>query len=176
MRKIIEQGIPRPISVAERRIPFFRLIVFFMLIAVSCYGCAAKQKNLRCNLYVIDVLKTKNIYLPSSSANDIDGYLKKSPLWKKIPKKSDGKLDHLSAYNAAKSAKYVLATYNGGNKNGHVAIVNGKKGMSFSKSYNAYVPYAVGSVRGREPELLPLSYQFSADKEYGMNYFIYQKQ
>jgi hypothetical protein len=148
---------------------YFCSFVFIVMFA-SCFG---KNDNL-CNLYVIDVMKGKKIYLPSSSANDIDVYLKSSPDWKTIPRIA-GKLDHKAAHNAAKSGKYVLATYNGGKRSGHIAIVNGKKSMAQSKNYNAYVPYASGSVRGRKPELLPLSYQFSADKEPQMSYYIYKK-
>ncbi|MDR2427053.1 MAG: hypothetical protein LBD46_07765 [Endomicrobium sp.] len=121
-------------------------------------------------------MKEKKIYLPRSSANDIDIYLKSSRHWEKIPTTPAGKLNHKVAYNAAKSGKYVLAAYNGGAKSGHIAIVNGKKEMSYSKNYNAYVPYALGSVRGRKPKLIPLSYQFSADKEPKINYYIYNKQ
>ncbi|MCL2145531.1 MAG: hypothetical protein FWH43_08595 [Endomicrobia bacterium] len=138
-------------------------------------ACSAANKNLKCNLYVIDAVKKKNIYLPSSNANDIDVYLKSSPQWVKIPKLGNGKLNHKAAYDAAKSGKTVIASYNTGNeKNGHVALVDASKPMTFSKNYGAYVPYASGSVQGRKPELLPMSYQFSADKEPKMSYFMYK--
>ena len=150
-----------------------QILICCIFIFTISIACSAKSSGLRCNLYVIDVMKEKQIYLPSSSANDIDIYLKSSAKWEKIPRTASGKLNHKGAYDAAKSGKYVLATYNGGAKNGHVAIVNGKKGLAQSKSYNAYVPYAIGSVRGREPELVPISYQFNADKEPKMSYFIY---
>jgi hypothetical protein len=149
---------------------FYLCSLAFIVLFPSCFG---KNDNL-CNLYVIDIMKEKNIYLPSSGANDIDIYLERSADWEKIPR-IDGKLNHKAAYSAAKSGKYVLATYNGGKRSGHIAIVNGKKGMTQSKNYNAYVPYASGSVHGRKPELIPLSYQFSADKEPKMTYYIYKK-
>lgn len=154
-------------------------LIFLFLTIVPYFGaCSAKNagiSSLRCNLYVRDIMREKNIYLPSSSANDIYIYLHSCSLWRKIPRAANGKLNHKAAYAAAKSGKYVLAAYNGGRKNGHVAIVDGRKGFFYSKGYNDYVPYACGSVKGRTPELVPLSYQFSADKEPAMNYFIYEK-
>ena len=138
-------------------------------------SCAAK-KDLRCNFHVIDLMKEKNIYLPASNANDIDIYLKSSSEWERIPKIDNDKLNHKSAYAAAKSGRIVLAVYNTGTqKNGHIVMVAGDKTMAWSGGYNAYVPYASGSVQGRKPEVLPLSYQFSADKEPKINYFIYNQ-
>lgn len=153
---------------------FIVFICCFLVLFASSPVYSAKNSGLRCNLYVIEVMKENKIYLPSSNANDIDTYLKSSDKWEIIQRMPNGKLNHKAAYNAAKSGKYVLATYNGGKKNGHVAIVNGKKSMEYSKGYNAAVPYASGSVRGRKPELIPISYQFSSDKEPKMSYFMYK--
>jgi hypothetical protein len=151
-------------------IKYFFCLVFSILLA----ACFAANKNLKCNLYVIDAMKKKKVYLPHQSANNLAAYLESSPQWKKIPRTSKGKLNHKAAYNAAKSGKNVLASYSGKTKNGHIVVISAKKEPVYSKKYNAYVPYAHGSVNGNKPKLLPLSYQFSADKEPKIDYFVYE--
>lgn len=139
-------------------------------------SCASAPKKLRCNFYVTEEMTKKNIYLPDTTANSIDNYMRVSEEWKKIPKTKNGNLDHSAAYKAAKAGKIVIASYNTGtSSNGHVVIVSGKKKMEWSSKYNANVPYAKGSINGSKPKLTLLSYQFSADKQPRMNYYIYQK-
>ncbi|MCL2335255.1 MAG: hypothetical protein FWC57_04250 [Endomicrobia bacterium] len=151
-------------------------ISFIILCAAFLASCAAGNGSLRCNLYVIDEMNKKEIWLPRKDANEIDSYMKKSSKWKLIPRTANGRLDHAKAYEYAKAGKTVIASYNTGTSaNGHVAIVNGKKPMAWSKGYKAYVPYATGSVRGRDPETTTLAYQFSADKEPRMSYFVYDR-
>jgi len=146
-------------------------IIFILASALFFASCA---KNLRCNLYVIDEMDKKNIYVPHKDANYIDSYLKKSKKWKMLARTAKGRLNHAKAYGFAKAGKTVIVSYNAGpGCNGHVAIVDGTKQMIWSPKFGASVPYASGSVRGRDPESLPLSRQFSADKEPAMNYFVY---
>ena len=131
---------------------------------------------MHCNLYVIDQMSKKNIYLPDTNANGIDSYLKSSKQWQQIARKSNGRLDHETSYKAAKKGKTVLVTYNtGNNSNGHIAVVYGKKKMAHSKNYNAYVPYVNGAVKGKKAGISLLSYQFARDKESKMNYFLYRE-
>ncbi len=150
----------------------------FMLSVVLCFdilffaGCA---KHPDCNVQVIKQMSKKNIYLPDASANEISYYLKNSDRWKLIPRDKSGKPDHFNAHKAARAGHTVLAVYNTGNEeSGHVAILNGKKDMFWSSKYNAYVPYAYGSVKGSKPKTIPLSYQFSYDKEPMVDYYIYK--
>ncbi|AKL98520.1 hypothetical protein [Endomicrobium proavitum] len=148
------------------------LILFFCAITFCSCGGAVK-KPLRCNLDAIAELKDRNISLPNKSANEIDNYLKTSPVWKLIARMK-GKLDHGAAYIAAKSRKAIVVTYNSHSaRSGHVAVVSGKKQMAYSNSFKAQVPYAWGSVNGEDPQLTLLSLQFAADKEPQMNYYVY---
>ncbi|WP_424245252.1 hypothetical protein Dip510_000284 [Elusimicrobium posterum] len=102
------------------------VFVLFALLVFVLAGCSAARKP-HCNLHVIDLMNKKNIYLPDTNANGLDNYLKRSSEWTRIPRKSNGKLDHNAAYKAARKGT-VLATYNTGNNNsGHVVMVYGKK-------------------------------------------------
>lgn len=151
------------------------IIVISIFISVLLAACGG-SKMLRCNLHVIEVMSQRNIYIPQTNANGIDNYLKKSSDWTTIPKLKNKKLDHGAAYKAARSGKTVLAAYNtGSGKSGHIVVIYGKKKMQWSQTFKAQVPYASGSVQGRNPSITLLSQQFSADKEPKMNYYIYNK-
>lgn len=155
-----------------RKAILFTAVFILALLISSC----AKTGRLRCNLYVTQQMEKKNIYLPDTTANAIDNYMSASQEWTKIPRTAKGGLDHSAAHKAAKSGNTVLASYNAGaGENGHIVIINGKKKMEWSAKYNANVPYASGSVNGKKPEIMLLSYQFSADKQPKMNYYIYVK-
>jgi len=148
----------------------------FLLLAITFIisGCAATSQP-KCNIHVINLMQKKNIYLPDTSANGLDNYLRNSKDWTRLPRK-DGRLDHKTAYAAAKSGKTVLAAYNSGaQKSGHIVEIYGSRPMRWSKSFNAYVPYSSGSVNGKKARVTPLSDQFGADKEPKMNYYVYKK-
>lgn len=149
-------------------------LVGFYIVTLLLASCAAR--SLKCNIHVLDLLKQENIYIPHSDANGIDRYLKSSKDWHTLERLPNGKLDHQSAYTAAKSGKIVVATYNGGKNSGHIVLVVGDRKMVYSGSFKAYVPYASGSVQGKDAEITPISYQFSADKEPKMTYFVYKNQ
>jgi len=120
-------------------------------------------------------MKQKNIYLPQTNADGLDNYLKTSKDWIKVPR-ANGKLDHQSAYLAAKTGRTTLATYNThSGRSGHIAEVYGKKKMQWSMGFNALVPYVNSTVNGRKPEISLLSQQFKPSKEKYMNYYIYNK-
>ncbi|MDR1942459.1 MAG: hypothetical protein LBQ47_09050 [Endomicrobium sp.] len=143
-----------------------------LLAAVFAYSCAVGK--LQCSDYVINSLYERKIYLPKTSANGLDFHMRASQQWRLIKRTPKGKLDHQSAFTAAKSGLTVICAYNtGSSKSGHVAVVDGKKQMFWSDKYKASVPYVSGSVEGRKPVTEPLSYQFSADKEPKMSYYVY---
>ncbi|WP_428897040.1 hypothetical protein Dip518_000825 [Parelusimicrobium proximum] len=150
-------------------------IVFSLGLLLSACATGGKRK-LQCNLHVINLMNQRKIYLPDRDANGLDRYLRTSPEWKKIAKLPNGRLDHKTAHKYAGSGKVVLATYNTGTKaSGHIVMVYGKKGMTWSRGFNSNVPYASGSIQGRKPSITPLSEQFSASKEPKMNYYLYVK-
>ncbi|ACC97850.1 hypothetical protein Emin_0289 [Elusimicrobium minutum Pei191] len=157
------------------RIKLFNISALLLLAGILA-ACATGGRQLKCNIHVIDLTKQRGIYLPNTTANGIDNYLKTSPKWQKIPRKSNGKLNHDSAYEAARKGKTVLATYNTGNsRNGHIVMVYGKKKPAWSNTFKAVVPYSSGSVQGKKPKITLLSYQFRAEHEPKMNYYIYLK-
>jgi len=150
------------------------IIAFFLGACATIRTAPSASRPLRCNLDAVAELKDRNITLPCLSANEIDDYLRNSPDWKLIAR-INGKLDHGAAYIAARSRKAIVVTYNSRNakRSGHIAVVSGHKPMAYSPSFGTDVPYAWGSVNGADPELTLLSYQFSADKEPYMNYYVY---
>ncbi|GHT40388.1 hypothetical protein FACS189437_05910 [Bacteroidia bacterium] len=138
-------------------------------------GCVATGNAPYCNQYVIALMKQKNIYLPQTSANGLDNYLKNSKEWARVPR-VNGRLDHAAAHKAAKKGRTVLAAYNTGTgRSGHIAEVYGKKAMRKSTSFNAFVPYVNGTVNGSKPAVMLMSQQFHASKERQINYYIYKK-
>lgn len=155
------------------RVLYLFLSVFLISALFIYFGCV---RTLKCNIYITEQMTKRNIYLPDTNASDIERYLSSSQDWYLIPRMPNGKLDHQSAYTASKSGKTVIAAYNpGSGKSGHLALINSKKPLFWSSNYNAYVPYASGSVRGRKAEITPLSYQFSPDKEPEIKYYVYIK-
>ena len=147
-----------------------------MLLCVSVLlsACAATRAP-DCNLYVISLMKEKNIYLPQKNANGLNQYLQNSPQWTTLPR-ADGKLDHAAAYEAAKKGRAVLAAYDtGSGRSGHIAAVYGKKKPAWSAGFAALVPYVKGKVNGRSPQISLLSAQFSPSKEKKISYYIYNK-
>lgn len=149
-----------------------KIFLIGILISFLC-ACASTPK---CNIYVIDELSKKDIYIPEGNANQIYNYLSKSPDWQTAERTASGRLNHPAAYAAAKDKKTVVAAYHSGSKaSGHVVTVYGKKKMAYSPAFGAEVPYVKGSRNGSKPTINLLSYQFSAKKEPRMNYFIYKK-
>ena len=147
-----------------------------LLCAGACLAaCASTGGTPDCNIYVIALMKEKHIYLPQANADGLDNYLKASPDWIKVPRKN-GKLDHVTAYNAAKNGRATLVTYNTQSaRSGHIAEVYGKNKMAWSESFNALVPYTKGKVNGGSPGVFLLSRQFRPGHEKQMNYYIYKK-
>jgi len=138
-------------------------------------GASGTAHHRHCNLFVIHEMQKRGIHLPSSSANAIDVHLKNSRDWRQIPRLRSGRLDHAAAHNAARR-NVVLVSYNSGSsRSGHVAIVEGRMPMGWSNSFNANVPHASGPVRGSRPKTVLLSFQFAANKEPRMNYFVYTR-
>jgi hypothetical protein len=126
-----------------------------------------------CNIYVIQEMSKLGIPMANTTANGLDRYLKKSDNWVQLKRKK-GKLDHKTAYRAARENHPVLVAYNSGNsRSGHIAVVHKDRRLYWSQDYNAYVPYVRGSLRGSRPAIMPLSHQFARAKETRMNYFIY---
>ncbi|MDR0291935.1 MAG: hypothetical protein LBI01_04110 [Elusimicrobium sp.] len=149
----------------------------FLLLCMTALlsACAATSAAPSCNLYVIALMKQKNIYLPQANANGLDNYLKDSKDWIKVPR-INGKLNHKAAYLAANTGRVALATYNThSGRSGHIAEVYGKKKMEWSMGFNALVPYVNSTVNGRKPGVSLLSQQFKPSKESRMNYYIYDK-
>ena len=152
-----------------------RKTLLLLCMAALLSACASTGSAPSCNLYVISLMKQKHIYLPQANANGLDNYLKNSKDWIKVPR-INGKLDHQSAYLAAKTGRATIATYNtGSGRSGHIAEVYGKKRMQWSMGFNALVPYVDGTVNGRRPEISLLSQQFQPSKEKKINYYIYDK-
>ena len=134
---------------------------------------AQAQRQRHCNLYVIYSMAHRGIHLPRTNANGLDNYLRNSPNWEIIPRQN-GRLNHQAAFNEARRGRTVLVTYNSRSaQSGHIAVICARQPKTWSPSYNANVPYASGSVRGRRPATIPLSHQFAASREPNMAYFVY---
>lgn len=140
-----------------------------------------------CNIYARDRLLQDGIYMPpDQNANTMKDYFEShSQTWEKIPKKTDEQgrptkeLNHLAAQEAAANGDTVIVTYKNPDnaQHGHVAIVNGEKGL-IPKDQNKWkteIPFVDGYNASSKKIGVgeALSQQLSRKREPDMDYYRY---